>query len=96
MPLRVHLDDNGALLGAYGNWLQYMADGAYTSGSAQMVFPPGSVARANWELTPYRHRSCGAFLAEAKHRGWVENIDRDYYISERGREALDEYKAWRP
>ncbi len=94
MTLRTGQDDNRALLGAYGRWLQYMADGAHTSGQV-MVFPPGTLARAKWEAEPYRYSMCGAFIREAKHRNWVEKRGKDYFISARGFAALEEYRAWR-
>lgn len=91
--LRLGQSDIEALKGAYVGWLQYMADGAYAMGSQRMCFPEGTVARERWERSEYRYATCGAFIAEARHRGWVEQVGKNFHISQRGREALEEFRA---
>jgi hypothetical protein len=86
--LRTGATDTQALRGAYVLWLQRLALGARFRNTGWMIFP------ADAPVGPLHPRSAGDFLREARWRGWVEKADDgDYYISQKGHEALASYKA---
>jgi hypothetical protein len=88
MALRSDKTDVEALVGAYALWLQRLALGAHINVYGGVIFPEEA------PVGPLHPRSAGPFLSEARSRGWVERgKDRDWYISEKGREALAAYKA---